>query len=91
MTYTNNLIDFSLLPQQVLDANDNAPQCLKSVYLGSIFENAASGTSVTGVSAVDKDTAAVQNPIKYLLGKDAGNMFKIDSTTGVITTGKNSI
>eukprot|EP00794_Sanderia_malayensis_P018890 gene18890-20792_t len=90
LTITASDSKFNVLAEvniKVLDANDNAPKFLKPVYTGSIDEGSKSGVLVTTVSAVDKDTIGVQEPIKYKLGKDAGDMFVIDSTTGVITTG----
>lgn len=73
---------------KVLDANDNAPVFLKDYYTGSVSEDAKAGVVVTTVKAEDKDSAAVQGPIKYSLGPDADGMFVINPDTGVITTGQ---
>ena len=72
----------------MLDANDNAPVFKPSFYHGSIKEGSQSGIRVTQVTATDQDTASVQLPIVYRLGTDAGDMFVIDKTTGVVTTGQ---
>ena len=60
---------------------------MKDFYTGSIKEDAKAGAVVTTVKAEDKDSAAVQGPIKYSLGADADGMFVINADTGVITAG----
>ncbi|XP_072768489.1 protocadherin beta-16-like [Nerophis lumbriciformis] len=71
----------------VLDANDNAPTFEKRIYKCKILENAAKGTSVTTVSASDKDIGA-NGDVSYLISPSKrflADIFNINSQTGVIT------
>ncbi|XP_056238381.1 protocadherin gamma-A2-like isoform X33 [Seriola aureovittata] len=70
----------------VLDVNDNAPTFAKPLYRAKIQENSPKSTSVTTVSASDKDIGSngevlyMISPSKRLLYE----LFKIDSKTGEI-------
>ncbi|XP_053497631.1 protocadherin beta-16-like [Ictalurus furcatus] len=70
----------------VLDANDNAPVCVQSVYKTSVREHAPKGTILTTVSAVDADEG--QNGlIRYTLSNSLGTahkMFAINHTDGLL-------
>ncbi|XP_053092830.1 protocadherin gamma-A11 isoform X12 [Pangasianodon hypophthalmus] len=70
----------------VLDANDNAPVCVQSVYKTSIREHALKGTILTTVSALDADEG--QNGIiRYTLSNSLGaanNIFAINHTDGLL-------
>ncbi|XP_077433239.1 protocadherin gamma-A12-like isoform X24 [Vanacampus margaritifer] len=71
----------------VLDANDNAPTFEKRIYKAKINENAPKGTSVTTVSASDKDIGS-NGEISYLISPSKrllSDIFNIDQQTGVIT------
>ncbi len=50
----------------------------------SVAENAVAGTAV-GITASASDADATNNTITYLLDDDAGGLFAIDSTTGIVT------
>ncbi|XP_060905079.1 protocadherin beta-16-like [Labrus mixtus] len=70
----------------VLDVNDNAPTFAKPLYRAKILENSPKSTSVTTVSASDKDIGS-NGEISYLISPsehDLTELFKIDSKTGEI-------
>ncbi|XP_049897638.1 protocadherin gamma-A11-like isoform X49 [Epinephelus moara] len=70
----------------VLDANDNAPTFAKPLYRAKILENSSKGTSVTTVSASDKDIG-VNGEISYLISTSKhlfSELFKVESKTGEI-------
>ncbi|XP_053369953.1 protocadherin gamma-A2-like isoform X20 [Clarias gariepinus] len=70
----------------VLDANDNAPVCVQSVYKTSIRELAPKGTVLTTVSAVDADEGQ-NGMIRYYLSNSMGaanNIFAINHTDGLL-------
>ncbi|XP_042338739.1 protocadherin beta-16-like, partial [Plectropomus leopardus] len=71
----------------VLDANDNAPTFAKPLYRAKILENSPKGTSVTTVSATDKDIG-VNGEISYLISSSErilSDLFKVNPETGEIT------
>nr|XP_061793108.1 protocadherin beta-16-like [Nerophis lumbriciformis] len=71
----------------VLDVNDNAPTFEKRMYKAKIPENSPKGTSITSVSATDKDIGA-NGQVSYLIspGKRLiSEIFNINQQTGVIT------
>ncbi|XP_063204871.1 protocadherin alpha-2-like isoform X1 [Chroicocephalus ridibundus] len=71
----------------VLDANDNAPQFNQSVYKVQLPENAAEGTLVVCVNAVDPDEG-LNKEFSYSIVSSVpvGNrdLFTVDSKTGEI-------
>ncbi|XP_060935938.1 protocadherin beta-16-like [Limanda limanda] len=70
----------------VLDANDNAPTFAKPLYKAKILENSPKGTSVTTVSASDKDIGS-NGELSYLISPSKRHLcelFKIDSKSGEI-------
>ncbi|XP_039976452.1 protocadherin beta-16-like [Xiphias gladius] len=70
----------------VLDANDNAPAFAKPLYRAKILENSPKGTSVTTVSASDKDIGS-NGEVSYLISPSKRllfELFKIDSESGEI-------
>ena len=69
---------------QVLDENDNEPQFTQVTYSTVIDENNERGASVLKVSATDSDVWP-NDAIHYVLTENHGNLFSIDSSTGVIT------
>ncbi|XP_076595466.1 protocadherin beta-16-like [Chaetodon auriga] len=70
----------------VLDANDNAPTFAKPVYRAKLQENSPRGTSVTAVSASDKDIGSNRD-VSYRISTNKrllSELFKIDTKTGDI-------
>ncbi|XP_065814721.1 protocadherin gamma-A1-like isoform X26 [Labrus bergylta] len=70
----------------VLDANDNAPTFAKPLYRAKILENSPKSTSVTTVSASDKDIGS-NGEVSYLISPSdrvLSELFKINSITGEI-------
>ncbi|XP_074527695.1 protocadherin-16 isoform X1 [Halichoeres trimaculatus] len=70
---------------KVLDVNDNSPVFSKSSYSVEVSEDAAEGTQVLEVAAVDADED-LNGKVLYFLSKDAHGAFTVDEKTGVITT-----
>ncbi|XP_030000845.1 protocadherin beta-16-like [Sphaeramia orbicularis] len=71
----------------VLDVNDNAPTFVKPQYRAKILENSPKDTSVTTVSASDKDTGS-HGELTYLITPSKfrlSDLFKINQKTGEIT------
>ncbi|KAK6172202.1 hypothetical protein SNE40_015917 [Patella caerulea] len=70
----------------VKDYNDNAPLFEKETYQAVIAENAVVGSSVTDVTAVDKDSG-INAEVRYsLIGGDGLQQFGIGSINGTIFT-----
>ncbi|XP_034546756.1 protocadherin beta-16-like [Notolabrus celidotus] len=70
----------------VLDVNDNAPTFAKPLYRAKIPEDAPKSTSVTTVSASDKDIGS-NGEVLYLITPSKrilSELFKINSNTGEI-------
>ncbi|XP_041653157.1 protocadherin beta-16-like [Cheilinus undulatus] len=70
----------------VLDVNDNAPTFAKPLYRAKIQENSPRGTSVTTVSASDKDIGS-NGELSYLIStsdRHLTELFKVDPETGEI-------
>ncbi|XP_040325086.1 protocadherin gamma-B3-like, partial [Herpailurus yagouaroundi] len=73
----------------VADANDNAPVFTQDIYRVSVPENLPVGSSVLRVMATDLDEG-VNAVITYTfinIGRAVRQLFKLDSTTGELTTG----
>ncbi|XP_059378019.1 protocadherin gamma-A11-like isoform X12 [Carassius carassius] len=71
----------------VLDANDNAPVFLQSVYKATVTENAPKDTVVSQVSATDADEG-VNSKIEYSIANrqdDARQLFGINQDSGQVT------
>ena len=68
--------------------NDNDPEFERSVYNATIPEDIGNGVFIEQVKAIDKDTASVQQSIKYKLAQEATGYFSIDEDTGKVSTGK---
>ncbi|XP_057706138.1 protocadherin Fat 2 isoform X2 [Corythoichthys intestinalis] len=69
----------------VLDHNDNAPQCQQLLYSEDVMENSPSGTFVLKVSASDADEGPNALISFSLHGPDA-DQFHLDSVTGELFT-----
>ena len=68
---------------KVSDINDVHPQFLRSTYNSTIAENAADGTRIIQVSAVDQDRVGTN--VGYRVASGGENKFEIDPSTGWIT------
>lgn len=70
------------------DINDNAPVFPNPPYYGYISENAAIGTRLMIIQAVDRDDpeAGGNTKIEYSLVDNSNNEFGINSQTGEITS-----
>uniref|UniRef100_A0A8C9VE66 Cadherin EGF LAG seven-pass G-type receptor 1 n=1 Tax=Scleropages formosus TaxID=113540 RepID=A0A8C9VE66_SCLFO len=73
----------------VLDANDNAPQFLRDVYQGTVFEDAPIYTSVLQISASDRDSGS-NGRLSYTFqgGDDGEGDFLIEPYSGIIRTAR---
>ncbi|XP_051548726.1 cadherin EGF LAG seven-pass G-type receptor 1-like isoform X2 [Myxocyprinus asiaticus] len=73
----------------VLDANDNAPQFLRDIYKGTVFEDAPVYTSVLQVSASDRDSGS-NGRLSYTFqgGDDGEGDFFIEPYSGIIRTAR---
>ncbi|XP_056107101.1 cadherin EGF LAG seven-pass G-type receptor 1 [Rhinichthys klamathensis goyatoka] len=73
----------------ILDANDNAPQFLRDIYQGTVFEDAPVYTSVLQVSASDRDSGS-NGRLSYTFqgGDDGEGDFFIEPYSGIIRTAR---
>ncbi|KAJ7997632.1 hypothetical protein DPEC_G00214140 [Dallia pectoralis] len=73
----------------VLDANDNAPQFLRDMYQGNVFEDAPVYTSVLQISASDRDSGS-NGRLSYSFqgGDDGEGDFFIETYSGIIRTAR---
>ncbi|XP_055386024.1 protein dachsous [Condylostylus longicornis] len=74
----------------IQDVNDNPPIFNQSRYFATIPENSTVGTSVLQVYASDADTGE-NGLVEYSINRrqsDKVQMFRIDSTTGLISVNK---
>ncbi|XP_064786413.1 LOW QUALITY PROTEIN: cadherin EGF LAG seven-pass G-type receptor 1-like [Oncorhynchus masou masou] len=73
----------------ILDANDNAPQFLRDIYHGTVFEDAAVYTSVLQISASDRDSGS-NGRLSYTFqgGDDGEGDFIIEPYSGIIRTAR---
>ncbi|XP_047246491.1 cadherin EGF LAG seven-pass G-type receptor 1-like [Girardinichthys multiradiatus] len=73
----------------ILDANDNAPQFLRDIYQGSVFEDAPVYTSVLQISASDRDSGS-NGRVSYTFqgGDDGEGDFMIEPYSGIIRTAR---
>ncbi|XP_060559817.1 cadherin-23-like isoform X2 [Ruditapes philippinarum] len=70
---------------EVVDVNDNAPVFNPKYYTATIPENASAGTYVVKVSATDGDSEIPNNQYLYRIDNGAGDKFRIDFQSGVIS------
>ncbi|XP_029380027.1 cadherin-6-like isoform X2 [Echeneis naucrates] len=69
------------------DINDNEPVFSKEIYMGSVPERSAIGTSVIQVTATDADDSMYGNSAKLMYSITQGHpYFSVDPNTGVIRT-----
>ncbi|ROL54390.1 Protocadherin Fat 3 [Anabarilius grahami] len=74
----------------VVDVNDNAPAFRNASYTATLSENSMIGSSVIQLLATDKDSDK-NNVISYQILSDGFNSteyFHIDSTSGLVLTGR---
>uniref|UniRef100_A0A6Q2Y0C4 Protocadherin-16 n=1 Tax=Esox lucius TaxID=8010 RepID=A0A6Q2Y0C4_ESOLU len=69
----------------VLDVNDNSPVFGSKSYTVDVSEDAAQGTPVLKVTAIDADEGE-NGQVLYFLSREARGAFTIDENTGHITT-----
>uniref|UniRef100_H0V535 Dachsous cadherin-related 2 n=1 Tax=Cavia porcellus TaxID=10141 RepID=H0V535_CAVPO len=72
---------------RVLDDNDHHPAFSTLCYQSSVREDAAVGTVVLVLSAVDEDQGP-NGQIEYFLEGEAAGVFTVDPTTGVLRTSR---
>uniref|UniRef100_A0A3Q1F1Z1 Cadherin EGF LAG seven-pass G-type receptor 1 n=1 Tax=Acanthochromis polyacanthus TaxID=80966 RepID=A0A3Q1F1Z1_9TELE len=73
----------------ILDANDNAPQFLRDMYQGTVFEDAPIYTSVLQISASDRDSGS-NGRVSYTFqgGDDGEGDFIIEPYSGIIRSAR---
>ncbi|XP_048865233.1 cadherin EGF LAG seven-pass G-type receptor 1-like isoform X2 [Brienomyrus brachyistius] len=73
----------------IIDANDNAPQFLRDMYQGMVFEDAPVYTSVLQISASDRDSGS-NGRLSYTFqgGDDGDGDFVIEQYSGIIRTAR---
>ncbi|KAI1730641.1 cadherin domain-containing protein [Ditylenchus destructor] len=77
-------IGFVNITIRVIDSNDNAPRCLKSVQKASLLEDSPNGQLVACLSAEDPDMG-LNALLNYSIETKDGNVpFRIDSSTGCV-------
>ncbi|XP_044761456.1 cadherin-86C-like [Coccinella septempunctata] len=82
---TGNFTAKAKLTVLLNDVNDNAPEFLQEVFIGSVPENAVAGTTILLVEAADIDSEP-GNKIRYTsLTGPGSHLFKLEPETGVIT------
>ncbi|XP_068952990.1 protocadherin gamma-A4-like, partial [Petaurus breviceps papuanus] len=75
------------VPVTVLDANDNAPEFIQSVYSVNVPENLPQGTELLTVSATDLDEG-INGEVTYYFQKSTektSQLFRLNALTGDIT------
>uniref|UniRef100_A0A4W6FUB5 Protocadherin-16 n=1 Tax=Lates calcarifer TaxID=8187 RepID=A0A4W6FUB5_LATCA len=70
---------------KVLDVNDNSPIFSRSSYSVEVSEDAAEGTQVLEVTAIDADDD-LNGKVLYFLSRETHGAFTVDENTGRITT-----
>ncbi|XP_035522449.1 protocadherin-16 [Morone saxatilis] len=70
---------------KVLDVNDNSPVFSKTSYSVEVSEDAAEGSKVLEVSAIDADDD-LNGKVLYFLSREAHGVFTVDENTGSVTT-----
>ena len=70
---------------EVLDANDNAPQFLQSVYSRVLRAPVEANTTIVQVQASDADQSGSNSEIRFSL-EGAMDAFTVDPISGIVTT-----
>ncbi|XP_063060967.1 protocadherin-16 [Engraulis encrasicolus] len=69
----------------VTDANDNPPAFSRAEYSVVLSENAAAGTEVLRLSAIDPDSNPIGNDLQYAISSgDDTALFSLDRRTGAL-------
>lgn len=72
----------------IQDGND-PPEFLQHKYEASVSEDAAVGTKIIAVKAIDKDVRSQNNQFSYsIIGGNNNHSFKVDPQTGFIETAR---
>ncbi|KAI6648491.1 protocadherin Fat 4-like [Oopsacas minuta] len=79
---TSDLVDVFIT---VLDINDNSPIFSETTYTAELIESAHMGTYVITVLATDMDEGENQKIQYSIVGGDTGDMFSIDTDTGLVS------
>uniref|UniRef100_A0A182K2E1 Cadherin domain-containing protein n=1 Tax=Anopheles christyi TaxID=43041 RepID=A0A182K2E1_9DIPT len=82
---SNDLIAEAVLKIEVLDENDIIP-VFPEITPGAVLENEPPGTLVMQIMAYDLDGTSANNVVSYRFEDDSQHLFRIDRTTGQITT-----
>lgn len=72
----------------VHDHNDHVPEFTSRIVEGKIYENAALGSSVVQVYAIDHDIGDNARISYSIVGGNIGNVFNIDSEMGTVSIAK---
>ena len=83
--FPNDLSNITNVYITVLDQNDNNPSFSLPFYNASVPENSPSGTSVTTVTADDRDSDANAELTYSISHSSSVEYFNIDSATGKVT------
>ena len=83
--FPNDLSNITNVYITVLDQNDNNPSFSLPFYNASVPENSPSGTSVTMVTADDRDTDANAELTYSISHSSSVEYLSIDSATGEVT------
>ena len=85
-TSTDGSITDTTFTIQLLDVDefDVSPISDTNILPEAVAENAAIGTSI-GFTAFAQDLDATTNAVSYSLASDAGGLFSVDSSTGVVS------
>ena len=71
------------------DVNDNTPEFEKDKYIANVSEAQKDGSTVTVVSATDKDSGSNAQIVYTIVSGNLDAMFIIDHATGVVTLARN--
>lgn len=71
----------------ILDRNDNVPKFATPIVNVDILGSWSPGKVISNVAATDND-AGTNGVIRYQLTNDANGLFKINTTSGVVTTAR---
>ncbi|XP_064610099.1 protocadherin Fat 1-like isoform X2 [Liolophura sinensis] len=87
MATDGGFVTTAMVVIDILDANDNAPNCDIPLYQKFVTEDVAPNHYVTPIIATDADEHGTRNArIKYSLEGEGAENFNIDEKTGYLTT-----
>ncbi|ESO94055.1 hypothetical protein LOTGIDRAFT_104487 [Lottia gigantea] len=80
-------VSYATVDIDILDANDNSPQCSKLMYTIFEKEDVPVGKRLEFIEATDQDDPATRNSrLEYQLLGIGAESFYLDRTTGILTT-----